>query len=59
MGAKSPLGIDDKGITDEEWNAANGMRDMITLTPDDVMWVAYIYTIADTEILENEYKKLK
>lgn len=58
-GRMSPLGVDDKGETDEDWTVANANRDLITLTSDDIMWIANIYTDFDTEVLEKEYNKLK
>ena len=58
-GRKSPLGYDDKGVTDEEWSEANAGRDVVTLTSDDVMWVANVFTEFDPQILEQEYMNLK
>lgn len=54
----SPLGRDDKGVTDEQWTADNATRDIITLTPDDVMWIACITTRYDADRLEEEYQRL-
>lgn len=58
-GRKSPLGKDDKGVTDEDWTTINANRDRVTLTSDDIMWVANIYTTYDTDLLESEYKRLR
>lgn len=58
-GRKSPLGYDDKGVTDEEWSEANAGRDVVTLTSDDVMWVANVFTEFDPQVLEQEYNNLK
>lgn len=58
-GRKSPLGYDDKGVTDEEWSEANARRDVVTLVSDDVMWVANVYTEFDPQVLEQEYMNLK
>lgn len=58
-GRKSPLGYDDKGVTDEEWSEANASRDVVTLASDDVMWVANVFTEFDPQILEQEYMNLK
>lgn len=54
----SPLGRDDRGVTDEQWTADNSHRDIITLTPDDVMWVANVTTHYDPDRLEEEYQRL-
>lgn len=57
-GRTNPLGVDDKGVTDEDWTASNANRDIVTLTPDDIMWVANIHTKFDPVILEEQYKIL-
>lgn len=58
-GRTNPLGVDDNGVTDEDWTLSNANRDIVTLTPDDIMWVANIYTEFDPVILEQQYNLLK
>lgn len=53
------MGYDDNHITDAEWNLANRGRTQITLTRGDVAQIADIQTVADDEVLEKEYQKIK
>ena len=53
------MGYDDNHITDAEWNLANRGRTQITLTRGDIAQIADIQTVADDEVLEEEYQKIK
>ena len=53
------LGVDDKGVTDAEWDDLHKGRTQVTLTHEDIKSAASIYIEAEADELEAEYKRLK
>lgn len=54
-----PLGHDDNGIPDAQWNEANKGKDVFRLTPGDVMYSCGLEVSFDDAVLESEFQKLK
>lgn len=54
-----PLGHDDNGVPDAQWNEANKGKDVFRLTPGDVMYSCGLEVSFDDAVLESEFQKLK
>ena len=56
---RNPFGVDDKGLSDEQWNTIHEGAVSVTVSHEDVNSSAYIYTTFDDEEVEKEYQRLK